>query len=74
MCQKTDLKSRWTVPLKISYTITWLAIVQKGHEFASLSASALRFFSESVSAFFYADPQHCSMRIQNVSEISQCAF
>jgi hypothetical protein len=28
ICQKTKLKSRWTVPLNISYTITWLAIVQ----------------------------------------------
>jgi hypothetical protein len=26
--QKTELKSRWSVPLKISHTITWLAIVQ----------------------------------------------
>jgi hypothetical protein len=26
--QKKELRSRWFVPLKISYTITWLAIVQ----------------------------------------------
>ncbi len=25
-----ELKSRWTVPLKISYTIIWLAIVSMG--------------------------------------------
>ncbi len=48
MCQKTELKSRWTVDLKIFYTITWLAIVQWVHEFGSASAF-----------FFNADPQHC---------------
>ncbi len=47
---KTELKSRWTVPLKISDTITWLTVVQQGHE--SGSASALRFFPGSASAIF----------------------
>ncbi len=40
---KTELKSHWTIPLKISYTNTWLAS---------------RFFPGSASAFFYADLQH----------------
>jgi hypothetical protein len=45
---KTELKSCWAVPLRISDIITWLAIVQQGHE----SASALRFFPGSASVIF----------------------
>ncbi len=47
ICQKTELKYRWTVPLQISNTITWLVTVKCGHEFASAS----RFSPGSASAF-----------------------
>ncbi len=62
ICQKTELKSCWTVPVKISYSITWLAIVQLGHESASGSANALRFFSGSASAFFRCGSATLPMR------------
>ncbi len=62
--QKMELKSRWSVPLKISYTITWLAIVQQGHESASASGSA------DPHQKFFLDPHphpHFFMRIRNTA-------
>jgi hypothetical protein len=57
MSKKGTKISLWTVPLKISYTITWLARVQNGHESASGSASHQDFF---------LDPHpHILMRIRN---------
>ncbi len=48
--QKFKIFKHWFT-LKVSYTITWLAIAHNGHEYASAS----RFFpgSESASALFF---------------------